>query len=351
MKTNMSGPDSYYTPSSLADKLINFIKPTQIERAVDFCVGDGNLLKAVAKRYKNVQLYGTDISGDALNKLSKDCPNWILWQCDFKKDESVGHVPFLENALFDLIVLNPPFTCKGSVAENLEFEGEVFRVSTAMFFLMRSLKYIAPNGGLYAILPISCVYSIKDRKAWNYLKEHYNACILEESNKVSFTSKCAPNIVLVYVGHYKVKGIIKTASFDFSSLMVTSIVRGSIRMQNLKFSNSRNSVPLIHTTNLKKGKFIGLENILVQRNLLVRGSGVVIPRVCNPSPDKIVMLDEDTTYILSDCVIAIMTKNSDNARNIQECIIKNWDDFVMVYKGTGAQYTTIERLKRLFCVS
>ena len=344
----MSGPDSYYTPSSLADKLVNYILPTQISRAVDFCVGDGNLLKAVIKRYVNAELYGTDISDDALKKLSGDCPNWHLSQCDFKMDESVENVSFLKKGLFDLIVLNPPFTCKGSVVENLVFEGEEYSVSTAMFFLMRALKYMAPNGGLYAILPISCVYSIKDRKAWTYLKEHYNACILEESNKVSFTSKCAPNIALVYVGHYRVNGIEKASTFDFSSLMVTSIVRGCVRMQNLQYSRSENAVPLIHTTNLRKRKLIGLEYILTGHKVLVDGNGVVIPRVCNPSPDKIVLLEGNTTYALSDCVIVIRTKNKVDAKRIQNSIIDNWSDFVSVYKGTGAQYTTLERLKTLF---
>lgn len=344
----MSELDSYYTPSSLADKLVNYIVPAQISRAVDFCVGDGNLLKAVAKRYNNAKLYGTDISGDALIKLSNQCPNWHLGKCNFKTDKSVNSVPFLKDRLFDLIVLNPPFTCKGSVVENLKFEGGEYRVSTAMFFLMKALKYLAPNGGLYAILPISCVYSVKDRKAWDYLKAHYNACILEESNKVCFTSKCAPNIVLVYVGHYKVNGIEKTNTFDFSSLVVTSIVRGCVRMQNLQYSKSKNAVPLIHTTNLQKGKLVNLKCIMPRNNILVNGNGVVIPRVCNPSPDKIALLDENLIYALSDCVIVLRTKNRIDAKKIRDSIIKHWHDFLLVYKGTGAQYTTLERLRTLF---
>ena len=347
----MSGPDSYYTPSSLADKLVNFIVPTQITRAVDFCVGNGDLLKAVAKRYDGAELYGTDISDDALKKLSSDCPNWHLGECDFKTEESVDKIDFLKDGLFDLIVLNPPFTCKGGVVEHLVFDGECFHISTAMFFLMRALKYLASNGGLYAILPISCVYSIKDRKAWNYLKDHYNACILEEPNKVSFTSKCAPNIVLVYVGHYKVKGKSQNITFDFTSLAVTSIIRGCIRMQNLQYSKSKNAVPLIHTTNLKKGELVKLRYIMAGHNLLVSGNGVVIPRVCNPSPDKVVLLDEDTIYTLSDCVIVLRTETRIDAKRIRDCIIENWCDFVSVYKGTGAQYTTLERLKILFGVT
>ena len=347
----MSGPDSYYTPPLLSDKLVSFIVSSYISSAVDFCVGDGDLLKAVAKRYGDAELYGTDISDDALTKLSNDCPNWHLEKCDFRKDDSIGEVTFLIKRKFDLIVLNPPFTCKGSVAENITFEGIEYRVSTAMLFLMRALKYLASNGGLYAILPISCVYSVKDRKAWNYLKDHYNACILEEPNKVSFTSKCAPNIVLVYVGYYKVNGIEKLNIFDFSSFPVTSILRGCVRMQNPKYSKSKNAVSLIHTTNLQKGELVKLRRIMIGQNILVSGNGVVIPRVCNPTPNKVALLDEKTVYALSDCIIVLRTSTRIDAERLRDGIIEHWHDFVTVYKGTGAQYTTLERLKALFGVS
>ena len=347
----MSGPDSYYTPPLLADKLVSFIVSSNISSAVDFCVGDGDLLKAVAKRYGDVELYGTDISDDALTKLSNDCPDWHLGKCDFRKDDSIGEVTFLIKRKFDLIVLNPPFTCKGSVVENITFEGIEYRVSTAMLFLMRALKFLASNGGLYAILPISCVYSVKDRKAWNYLKDHYNACILEEPNKVSFTSKCAPNIVLVYVGYYKVNGIEKSNAFDFSSLPVTSILRGCVRMQNPKYSTSKNAVSLIHTTNLQKGELVKLKRIMTGQNILVSGNGVVVPRVCNPTPNKVALLDEETVYALSDCIIVLQTSTRIDAERLRDGIIEHWCDFVTVYKGTGAQYTTLERLKALFGVS
>lgn len=344
----MRGPDSFYTPPLLADKLVKFIAPTKIVRAVDFCVGDGDLLKAVAKRFADVELYGTDISKDALEKLSKDFPFWHLGECDFRKDNSVKRIPFLKDGLFDLIVLNPPFTCKGSVVESITFEGVDFHVSTAMLFLLKALRFLTPNGGLYAILPISCVYSIKDRKAWAYLKENYNACILEEANKVSFTSKCAPNVVLVYVGHYKVNGQEQLCGFDFSSLPVTSIVRGVVRMQNLKFSRSKKAVPLIHTTNLQNGELVKLKRIIPGQSGVVGGSGVVIPRVCNPNANKVALLDEDVVYILSDCVIVLRTATSTDAEFLRRNIIIHWNDFVSVYKGTGAQYTTLERLNVLF---
>ena len=354
----MSGTDSYYTPSPLADKLTSFVAATQVRSAIDFCVGDGDLLKAVARRYKNVELYGIDISDDALNKLAGDCPNWQLSQCDFRDNEWLERMSFLKNKKFDLIVLNPPFTCKGSVIEHFEFEGEDYKVSTAMHFLMRTLRYLDDDGGLYAILPISCVYSEKDRKAWEYLKANYNACILDESERVYFSKNkvkkteetvwCSPNIVMVYVGHYAVKGHEAAKYADFSSLPVNAVIRGCVRMQNPAYSHNPKAVKLIHTTNIQKNELIHLKRVLPGAAQQVDGCGVVIPRVCNPNPMKIALLDGTSTYVLSDCVIVLRTATMPEAEQILQYILDNWSDFVTIYKGTGAQYTTLARVKELF---
>ncbi len=354
----MPGTDSYYTPSPLADKLTSFVVATQVKSAIDFCVGDGDLLKAVARRYKNVELYGIDISDDALKKLAADCPDWQLIQCDFRDDEWLERVPFLKDKKFDLIMLNSPFTCKGSVIEYVEFEGEEYKVSTAMHFLMRALRYLDEGGGLYAILPISCVYSEKDRKAWEYLKAHYNACILDESERVYFsknkvkkteeTIRCSPSIVLVYAGRYAVQGREGHKPTEFSSLPVTNIIRGSVRMQNPAYSRSPKAVKLIHTTNIQKNALVHLKRVVPGAAQQVNGCGVVIPRVCNPNPNKIALLDGTSTYVLSDCVIVLRTTTMQEAEQVRQHILDNWYDFVTIYKGTGAQYTTLARVKDIF---
>ena len=354
----MSGTDSYYTPMLLADKLANFVVATKVKSAIDFCVGDGDLLKAVARRYKNVKLYGTDISDDSIEKLSGECPKWQLAQCDFRDDKWLEKVSFLKGKKFDLIMMNPPFTCKGSIIERIKFEGEEYKVSTAMYFLIRALRYLDENGGLYAILPISCVYSEKDYKVWEYLKAHYNACVLDESERVYFsknkvkkteaTVRCSPNIVMVYVGRYAVKGQQTVEHMDFSCLPVSDVIRGSVRMQNPLYSRSPKAVKLIHTTNIQKGKLVDLKRVLIGNLQIVDGYGVVIPRVCNPNPMKIALLDGTSTYVLSDCVIVLRTTTMAEASKVRQYILNNWIDFVTIYKGTGAQYTTLARAKELF---
>ena len=344
----MSTLDSFYTPTILAQRLVNYITVTNVSKAIDFCIGDGDLLRAVIERYNNVQIYGTDVDNDAIQKLSVEFPNWSLHKCDFKNDESVNQVPFLEKSEFDLIMLNPPFTCKGSVVESIIFKNNFFKVSTAMYFLLKALHFLSSIGGLYAILPISSIYSQKDRAAWEYLRRTYNVCILEEPTRISFSNKCSPNIALVYVGNYEYKKQEIVEYKDYSSLPVTDIIRGCIRMQNLNISNNKDAVKLIHTTNIKNGRLTNLRTIKPSNSITISGHGVVIPRVCNPSPSKIAILDGAENYYLSDCVIVLRTNTKDNAREIRKYILTNWNDFKRIYKGTGAQYTTIERLKEIF---
>lgn len=344
----MAGPDSFYTPQHLAKRLASFITERNIKTAIDFCIGNGDLLKAVQNRFDNIDFYGTDISQDIIKKISCENTSWTLGVCDFRSDESVAKVTFLKKGCFDLIMFNPPFTCKGSIIEKILFEGTEYKVSTAMMFVMRAIKYLSPKGGMYAILPISCVYSQKDRKAWNYLQANYNACVLEEPERVYFCNRCSPNIVLVYIGNQSKGHPYKKDVTMFSNITIDNVVRGSLRMQNLTYSNSKKALRLIHTTNIQKGKLVNLKRVLSGNQLVIDGFGVVIPRVCNPSPQKIALLDGRYSYVLSDCVMVLRTSTEKDAKQVYTHILNNWPSFANIYKGTGAQYTTIERVKTLF---
>lgn len=346
MKIDMQGIDAYYTPSALADKLVGFVKEEKVETIIDFCVGDGGLLKAAGRRFQKVNLYGTDISCEAIRNLSLKNTEFNLSVCDFRDDNSITDVGFLNDALFDLVLLNPPFTCKGSIIERIELDGVNFKVSTAMYFLIKSLRFLSATGGVYAIMPISSIYSEKDRRAWEYLKSHYNACVLEESIKVAFSRNCSPNIAFVFVGRSKRHGLKKTESFLFRQLPVTYVVRGQMRMGDIEVSSKRKAVRLIHTTNMQQGKLVKLRKILADKTL-ASGYGVVIPRVCNPNKGKICILDGLHSYVLSDCVMLLGTKSMQDAEIVRHQILSNWEEFKTIYKGTGAQYTTLSRVKKL----
>ena len=345
----MKEHDAYYTPEALADKLIAFISEEKITSAVDFCVGDGKLLDAVARRFPKIKCFGNDISIAAIEDLQKTREHWILSNCDFRDEEKFNTLVGIGNREYDLIVLNPPFTCKGSSICKVEFEGVAYHVSTAMQFIVRALKYRSKHGVLYAILPSSCAYSQKDRRLWTHLVEHHNLQLLEDSNRM-YWSSCSASIIMVSIGS-KVKrpkfDILD--KFDFTVLPIIKALRGRIAKHDANFTEGQKGVKYIHTTNLQGGKIMHVSRINVSTSYQVQGPAVLIPRVCNPNQGKICVYNGNTKFVPSDCVIALMAKTDEDAMIIANSIIEHWKLFVGIYQGTAAKYTTMERIHSLFC--
>lgn len=345
----MPGPDAFYTPDGLAGKLLSFAVDTP-RTAIDFCVGDGGLLKAAEQRFTDIECFGIDISDEVVDNLAVRQPLWHLGQCDFRDAEALDKIPFLRGKKFDLIVLNPPFTCRGSTISKVYIGEDEYHVSTAMSFLVGALPYLSETGAIYAILPVGCVYSQKDRKCWEYLKREYNACVLSEVQKAYFNKKCTPNIVLVYLGRNPYSREIEHTAQAESHTMVElqCISRGRLgvyEMKQVKVGKKR--LPYIHTTNMRNGELVDVGYTKEGIKESVKGNGVLIPRVCNPNKEKIVVYD-GREAILSDCVVLLHTRTKKEAVQLKRHIVRNWDEFKKIYVGTGARYVTMERLKAYF---
>ena len=345
----MPGPDAFYTPDGLAGKLLSFAVDTP-RTAIDFCVGDGGLLKAAEQRFTDIECFGIDISDEVVDNLSVRQPLWHLGQCDFRDAEALAKIPFLRGKKFDLIVLNPPFTCRGSTISKVFIGEDEYHVSTAMSFLVGALPYLSDNGGIYAILPVGCVYSQKDRKCWQYLQENYHACVLSEVQKAYFNHKCTPNIVLVYLGQKPYPQVEeKTAKLETQTMVeLQGISRGRFSVCEMKkVKAGKKRLPYIHTTNMRTGELVDVAFTKEGIKESVKGNGVLIPRVCNPNVEKVVVYD-GREAILSDCVILLHTRTKKEAVQLKRYLVKNWGDFKKNYVGTGARYVTIERLKDYF---
>ncbi len=331
--------DSYYTDSTLADRLINYLpKDVGVCNVADFCVGGGELLNATLRRYPKAVCTGIDINNDAVDELSILHPEWRILHNDFMDGKSVD--ASIGDTLFDLIVLNPPFSCKGSKITPVSVSDKEFKVSTSMAFILRSIKYLKPHGVILAILPLSVVYSQKDRNAWNYLKENYNACLLEECERYSFNG-CSPGIVLVAI-NYPHKYVQRESSVKIEMPFSIQLKRGSLSMCNVQASES-GQWDLLHTTNLSDNEICNVST-KVNTKSIVKGPAVLIPRVCNPNVGKIVLITCDKTYAISDCIIALQVLYDKDAEALYKILLADWNNFKMLYKGTGAKYITLERL-------
>ena len=344
----MDQQDKFYTPDHLADRLIGHIAEEDIKTAADFCVGDGDLLKAVRRRFPVVRCFGVDISEESIESLRKGHKDWTLGACDFMERANVAKLKGIGGKKYDLIVFNPPFTCKGSTLCKIDFDGRAFKCSTALMFLTEALGYLNKRGVLYAILPIGCLCSQKDRELWNYLVDNYRLKVLEKLDR-PYWRKCSPNILLVsLMSDLAQPTNDQVDRFDFTHLPIKEIVRGTIGMYKVKYSEGREGRKVIHTTNMQENRVKDPRRIRNGKQYSMTGTVVLIPRVCNPNKGKICIYSSISPFVLSDCVIALKTENVDDAQTVYDALMNHWEDFRLVYNGTGAKYTTMERLNDFF---
>jgi tRNA1(Val) A37 N6-methylase TrmN6 len=338
------GNDSFYTPKVLADKLIGLINRNNFQTVVDFCMGDGELLRAAESKWPDIQCSGSDISLDVINTAAENHKDWRLYELDFLNEDLRACSPLLQgNRRFDLILLNPPFSCLGGTVHEIEFEGLCYKVSTAMKFLLTSLEYLDENGFLYCILPSSVAYSKKDVEIWTVLERRFNISVLEQP-ATKYFKDATPNVVLVSLNDFSKKTSLKTItrmSLDFKHV---NIFRGKLSM--FQVPKYPGQVPLIHSTNLLNNKIVDLTRVVDKGNSMISGPAVLLPRVGKPLRSKPCVITEDETYVISDCIIAIKMANAQDAKRLLEYMLSNWELIIDLYQGTGAKYITVEKLTR-----
>jgi predicted RNA methylase len=334
--------DSFYTPKVLADKLIGFIKNDNFKSVADFCAGDGELLRAAVDRWPEIKCFGSDISAEAIDQMKSKHKNWKLSNIDFldKNDREKAKI-FKKQPLYDLILLNPPFSCIGGTISKVEFDDEIFNVSTAMSFLVTSLKYLKPKGCLYAILPTSIANSQKDKTLWRVLEDKHNLSILEEP-KTKYFKGCTPNVILVSLNDFTQisrQRNIPRIPHDFNDI---SIFRGKLSMNLVE--EVLHGDYLIHTTNMSSNRIVNLHTRANKTSSRVTGPAVLLPRVGNPTFSKLCIIKPHESYVLSDCVIAIKTSSLEDSYRLFNYIQNHWEQVKEMYTGTGARYITIEKL-------
>jgi predicted RNA methylase len=331
--------DEYYTPPELARTLADCICKKH-KSVIDFCAGEGMLLEAVERKWPLIKCYALDLSRNAVNAMLQKHSDWRVAQCDFLVEKERQLCNLLHNQ-FDLIVLNPPFSCKSSVRFDACFDGKYFKVSTSMLFVIYALSYMAAKGEMYAILPSSVAYSEKDYEIWTHLNKKYIISIISET-KENFI-KCSPNVILISLKHGRGKKIsIEHISHHLEGL---TCFRGKISMHEIQ--ETQDEVPfLIHSTNLRNNMITGIKYRVLNTNSHIDGPGILFHRVGKPDIKKLTIIPDGTRYALSDCVFFVKTKTCNDAQALREIFLNNWSQFSSLYKGTGAQYLTMKKVKQ-----
>lgn len=339
--------DPYYTPQWLADRLIAYMPDTLSGNIIDPCMGGGALLSAVESRFRDqVTLLGLDIDSGAVRSLRESEPSWGLGRANLLDPKSrSASIPW-RRAKSDLaaVVINPPFSQKGGGGEIIHYEDYSGRVSPANQFLVEVLKFLSPSVGIFAVLPDGAINADRHRPLWAEIERKYEVSVLEKVRPTTFKGARVATALVKLVRRPNALLQANPALPQTRTLAPTlegcrcvEIIRGRTPVHSVDESRATQKVPFLHTTNLMDV----FPTRFASDHLADEAPFVLIVRVGQWKRPSTVELGR---VVLSDCLIALRPKTVTQLDVLQNSIEENSEILLEKYKGTGAQYLTLNAL-------
>lgn len=336
--------DQFYTPPALAAFLVGAARVRSPNHIADFAMGDGALLRAAETRWPRARLYGSDI-----DPTVSEAATGLVSKISFSAHDFLAEAPepsemaALKKAC-DLILLNPPFTCKGNKRHAVKVGDETAAGSKALAFVARALDYLKPGGEVLAIVPASCVTSQRDRALLGAMRKSFTVEQIGEINRNGFDG-CSVAVIVMRISYTKLARRQSRALASPKLVMLkpyaVKIMRGTVPIHRTSIDVA--GVRVLHTVDLRS-KIDAPERWTQEPRRIVSGSAVLLPRVGRPDATKLVHMNLPTVA-LSDCVIAIKSEPAGHEQEVLRLLRSNWAAIEQLYGGSCAPYITIEQLQ------
>ena len=340
--------DAHYTPVCLAESLVAAAGDLRPAIVADLCAGHGDLLIHAERRWPQARCAGVDVDRSSVLHLRRTHPQWHVGVCDLRSARSRGQSPVLKrfSKRISLLLLNPPFSCRGNARLTSITPSGPISSGTAMFFLITSLAYLHRHGSAIVVLPLGTLYNEKDRIAWRYLEGMYDVEVVTVESHRVFPRSSAKTVMMKLSAKDSDSTEDSVPRSELIPITQThvKITRGC---QPIHRARDTSSGPvLVHSTDLRSSRVYlnGRRGTSGEREIY--GPSVLVPRVGQITKEKIALLHtSESPIVLSDCVIAITTKTLDDARAVQRLMVDSFSSLRAQYVGTGAPFVTLQRLK------
>jgi hypothetical protein len=345
--TALNTLDAYYSPPWLANELAAAL-PSDLRGVVlDPSVGGGALLTAIDARFgADVKLVGLDVDGPTIASLGAIHGEWLLSRADLLNTRSrrASHAWRLASSEVAAVVMNPPFSYRGNggaIVRFHEFEG---RVAPAMQFLLAVLTDLRPSVGVYAVLPDGALDSDKHAALWSVIQSRYGVERLQRLRTTTFKgARVSTSLVRIVSGRSHLESVPpppQARALAPKDCRCVSLIRGNVPVYRLTEFSGGDSVPFLHTTNLRQG---GSELSASSRNA-VEAPIAIMNRVGKWRDPECVDLGR---VVLSDCLIALRPHLRTQIQPLMADLAGSADMFAAAYRGTGAQYITVAKVSQL----
>jgi predicted RNA methylase len=332
----------------LAKALVASVRDLNPTVIADLAAGEGDLLFEAEGIWPLAKFVGTDIDPVAVRRLRRLRPDWNVGRANLRSGRSRARCTALECAAgsVSLLLLNPPFSCRGAARFQVDVpEGEL-SASAAMSFVLTAAKYLAANGAIVAILPLGCLHNDKDAQAWAYIRKRYRVAVVATYGKNAFPHSTA-STVIVRLSPLRdgAQIVVKRASRRRKKLKLrVQLVRGCCPLHRSR--KERNRPVLVHYTDLRNATVHLNGRRGYGPHRCIQGPAVLIPRVGNMTVDKVALFDSPTRIMISDCVIALKTSSQRHACAVRQRLVSRFSSLRKQYVGTGAPFITMARLTK-----
>lgn len=327
--------------------MVDYVRRKRPRIIADFAAGDGNLLTAAQERWPDATIIATDLSARKVRSLCHRFPHWQVDTCDFLRAASKSSLLSTMINKIDVILLNPPFSCRGGRRYVVSVSEEPVHCSIALAFVLSSVPLLADGGQLIAILPAGCLTSQKDQIARELLHKLGVVRVIGSNGRNTF-SGCFPHTVIAQFvkkeGSFVRKPTTISAAARSEYGTKVHLVRGRVPMHSLNGKRPTLALPLVHSTQLRSAGIDLSAHVADAKFRRVSGPAVLMHRVGLPNVKKVVLYKRAQPVVLSDCVIALRCTTLHNSRRLLKKIKDNWSLFEQTYGGTCAPYTTVEGL-------
>lgn len=338
--------DAYYSPPSVAEAVAGAltIAPANV---LDPSCGGGELLRAVAARFRLPRVFGVDADVSAVRSVRTRFPEWIVSYGDATSRQSLSRTRVARLlGSCDAMVINPPFSMNHQKRVVTVTDHGELHSSQAMQHLIVACCEFEPARAI-AVLPESLLYSELDGAARRWLQKVYEWTLLAEIDPDAFGGARARTHLIRLERVTRPQSptcVLERAPSEARRTL--ALRRGSLQM----FRAQPGRVPLIHTTDLIATLAAG--TIVPSSRVRAVGSGqtvgyfVLVPRVGSfPRGFQLSLMHSDSPVQLSDCLLSIeFSSRSDGYRFVREAR-REWLSFLGLMRGTGAAYVTLARLR------
>lgn len=358
--------DELATPADLATRLVGAVENLSPRSVIaDFAAGDGALLLAARTRWQEARLIATDIRPSAITELRARFPRAHVGRCDFlnrRSRDACRPLRLARQTGVNLVLLNPPFSCRGGSRLPIVFERESLFSSRALAFVAAAIPYLAAEGTLVAILPSSIVSAQRDRAAWDRLKLA-GAEIVMEFDRNTFKGASVGGVVLRLRRRHSKFGSARkrtlqtdplTPSTSFSQKTPIEVFRGKLPRYKALKSLCPTGYPYVHTTDVGSRGWITSKGqrrpggrilrVNGSERSVVSGPLVLLPRVGTPKSQRPTLYLPRDRILLSDCLFALKCVSRAETVACHSKLTLMWRFIERFYFGSAAKYLTIEHL-------